>query len=58
MLLVRMAAMEAVLEQAPFVGGRFTRAPFVHLAQPFHAELRAVYQAMQELLRLGSRVLS
>ena len=51
MLLVRMAAMEAVLEQAPFVGGRFTRAPFVHLAQPFHAELRAVYQAMQELLR-------
>lgn len=49
-LLERIAALEAMTQQAPIVSGSYTPAPFLHLAQPLHSHMSA---AMQSQLRLG-----
>ena len=51
-MLERIAAVEAMLQQAPIVSGRFTPAPFLHLAQPLHQDMSAAVAAASRLGRL------
>ena len=54
-LLERIAALEAMTQQAPIVSGSYTPAPFLHLAQPLHQDMAA---AMAAALQLGRCICS
>ena len=50
-MLERIAALEAMLQQAPIVSGRFTAAPFLYLARPVHQDMSAAVAAAAQLGR-------
>lgn len=50
-MLERIAALEAMVQQAPIVSGRFTAAPFLYLAQPLHQDMSAAVTAAAQLGR-------
>ena len=50
-MLERIAALEAMLQQAPIVSGRFTPAPFLYLAKPLHKDMSAAVTAASQLGR-------
>ena len=50
-MLERIAALEAMLQQAPIVSGRFTAAPYLHLAKPLHQDMSAAMAAASQLGR-------
>ncbi|KAL3160682.1 hypothetical protein ABBQ32_010593 [Trebouxia sp. C0010 RCD-2024] len=56
-MLERIAALEAMVQQAPIVSGRFTAAPFLYLAQPLHQDMSAAVTAAAQLGRAIKEVL-
>lgn len=54
-MLERIAALEAMLQQAPIVSGRFTAAPFLYLARPVHQDMSAAVAAAAQLGRYTHR---
>ena len=50
-MLERIAALEAMLQQAPIVSGRFTPAPYLYLAKPLHQDMSAAVTAASQLGR-------
>ena len=50
-MLERIAALEAMLQQAPIVSGRFTPAPYLYLAKPLHQDMSAAVAAASQLGR-------
>ena len=50
-MLERIAALEAMLQQAPIVSGRFTSAPYLYLAKPLHQDMSAAVTAASQLGR-------
>jgi len=48
-MLERIAALEAMLQQAPIVSGRFTPAPYLYLAKPLHQDMSAAVAAHPNL---------
>ncbi|KAL0043113.1 hypothetical protein WJX79_009702 [Trebouxia sp. C0005] len=56
-MLERIAALEAMLQQAPIVSGRFTPAPYLYLAKPLHQDMSAAVAAASQLGRAINDVL-
>lgn len=56
-MLERIAALEAMLQQAPIVSGRFTPAPYLYLAKPLHLDMSAAVAAASQLGRAINDVL-
>lgn len=56
-MLERIAALEAMVQQAPIVSGRFTAAPFLYLARPLHQDMSAAVTAAAQLGRAIKEVL-
>ncbi|DBA89188.1 TPA: hypothetical protein ACH3X1_016339 [Trebouxia sp. C0004] len=56
-MLERIAALEAMLQQAPIVSGRFTPAPYLYLAKPLHQDMSAAVAAASQLGRSINDVL-
>lgn len=50
-MLERVAALEAMTQQAPIISGSYTPAPFLHLAQPLHQDTTAGMAAASQLGR-------
>lgn len=53
-MLERIAALEAMVQQAPIVSGRFTPAPFLYLARPLHQDMSAAVAAAAHLGRYSA----
>lgn len=57
-MLERIAALKAMLQQAPIVSGRFTAAPFLYLARPVHKDMSAAVAAAAQLGRCANITLA